>query len=109
MFLYLHSEPAHRLVRKFCEEQGEAFSVGQRALLKQLAEEAFLPAGNRTQSLSPLTESRNACLHLQIQSAADLQRYHVKIMCNIRQKRQVVGSQKQNRSPKALQTLAYRR
>ena len=66
MFLYLHSEPAHRLVRKFCEEQGEAFSVGQRALLKQLAEDGLLSAGGE-QNTKPVTingkQKRLACIY----------------------------------------------
>lgn len=66
MFLYLHSEPAHRLVRKFCEEQGEAFSVGQRALLKQLAEEGLLSTGGE-QNTKPVTingkQKRLACIY----------------------------------------------
>ena len=66
MFLYLHSEPAHRLVRKFCEEQDEAFSVGQRALLKQLAEEGLLSTGGE-QNTKPVTingkQKRLACIY----------------------------------------------
>ncbi len=41
-FLYLHSEVAYRQVRKFCEEQGEDFSLSYKALLKALAEECFI-------------------------------------------------------------------
>lgn len=66
MFLYLHSEPAHRLVRKFCEEQGETFTIGQRALLKQLAEEGLLSTGGE-QNTKVITingkQKRLACLY----------------------------------------------
>jgi len=66
MFLYLHSEPAHRLVRKFCEEQGEAFTIGQRALLKQLSEEGLLSTGGE-QNTKVITingkQKRLACIY----------------------------------------------
>jgi len=52
-FLYLLAEPAHKIVRQFCEEQGEAFTVSQKALLKQLAEDRLIQTaqGQNTKSL----------------------------------------------------------
>lgn len=44
-FLYLYSELAHKLVRKFCEDQGENFSCSQKSLLKALAEEGLIEPG----------------------------------------------------------------
>ena len=41
-FLYLHSEVAYQKVRKFCEDQGESFSLACKALLKSLAEEGYI-------------------------------------------------------------------
>lgn len=41
-FLYLHSEVAYQKVRKFCEDQGESFSLTCKALLKSLAEEGYI-------------------------------------------------------------------
>ena len=52
-FLYLYNEVAHRLVRKFCEEQGENFSVSSKSLLKALAEEGLIQSG-ATQNTRPL-------------------------------------------------------
>lgn len=45
-YLYLYSEVAHKLVRKFCEEQGESFPISCKALLKALAEEGLIEPGN---------------------------------------------------------------
>ena len=44
-FLYLYNEVAHKLVRKFCEDQGESFSCSPRGLLKALAEEGLIQPG----------------------------------------------------------------
>lgn len=52
-FLYLYNEVAHKLVRKFCEEQGENFSVSSKSLLKALAEEGLIQPG-ATQNTRPL-------------------------------------------------------
>ena len=52
-FLYLYNEVAHKLVRKFCEEQGEIFSVSSKSLLKALAEEGLIQPG-ATQNTRPL-------------------------------------------------------
>lgn len=52
-FLYLYSEVAHKLVRKFCEEQGENFSVSSKSLLKAMAEEGLIEPGNK-QNTRPL-------------------------------------------------------
>lgn len=41
-FLYLHSEVAYQKVRKFCDDQGESFSLTCKALLKSLAEEGYI-------------------------------------------------------------------
>lgn len=52
-FLYLNSDLAHRAVKKLCEDQGEAFTISCKALLKQLAEEdlIFTSAGQNTRSV----------------------------------------------------------
>ena len=52
-FLYLYNEVAHKLVRKFCEEQGENFSVSSKSLLKAMAEEGLIQPG-ATQNTRPL-------------------------------------------------------
>ncbi len=52
-FLYLYSELTHKLVRKFCEEQGESFSCSQKSLLKALAEEDLIQPG-ASQNTRPL-------------------------------------------------------
>lgn len=52
-FLYLYSEVAHKLVRKFCEEQGENFSLSSKSLLKAMAEEGLIQPG-ATQNTRPL-------------------------------------------------------
>ena len=44
-FLYLYNEVAHKVVRKFCEEQGENFSCSSKSLLKALAEEGLIQPG----------------------------------------------------------------
>lgn len=44
-FLYLHSELCHKVVRKFCEEQGENFSCTHKSLLKAMAEEGLIQPG----------------------------------------------------------------
>ena len=52
-FLYLNSDLAHRAVKKLCEDQGEAFTISCKSLLKQLAEEdlIFTSAGQNTRSV----------------------------------------------------------
>lgn len=50
---YLYNEVAHKLVRKFCEEQGENFSVSSKGLLKALAEEGLIEPGSQ-QNTRPL-------------------------------------------------------
>lgn len=45
-FLYLFADLAHKTVRKFCEEQGESFSLSCKALLKALAEEGLLESSS---------------------------------------------------------------
>lgn len=52
-FFYLHSELAHKTVRRFCEDQGESFSLSSKALLKALAEEGLIEtcAGQNTKSV----------------------------------------------------------
>lgn len=52
-FLYLHSELCHKVVRKFCEEQGENFSCTHKSLLKALAEEGLIEPGAK-QNTRPL-------------------------------------------------------
>ena len=43
---YLLNDAAHRAVKKFCEEQGELFVIGSRALPKALAEENLIDRGD---------------------------------------------------------------
>ena len=52
-FYYLLNEAAHRAVRKFCDEQGELFAIGSRALPKALAEEGLteITDGENTRSV----------------------------------------------------------
>ena len=52
-YLYLYSEVAHKLVRTFCEAQGESFSCSSRSLLKALAEEGLIEPGAQ-QNTRPL-------------------------------------------------------
>ena len=52
-YLYLYSEVAHKLVRKFCEDQGESFACSPRSLLKALAEEGLIEPGAQ-QNTRPL-------------------------------------------------------
>lgn len=52
-FLYLHSELCHKVVRKFCEEQGENFSCTHKSLLKAMAEEGLILPG-KEQNTHPL-------------------------------------------------------
>ncbi len=52
-FLYLHSELCHKVVRKFCEEQGENFSCTHKSLLKAMAEEGLILPG-ASQNTRPL-------------------------------------------------------
>ena len=52
-YLYLYSEVAHKLVRNFCEAQGESFSCSSRSLLKALAEEGLIEPGAQ-QNTRPL-------------------------------------------------------
>lgn len=52
-FLYLYNEVAHKLVRKFCEDQGENFSCTSKSLLKAMAEEGLIQPGT-TQNTRPL-------------------------------------------------------
>ena len=52
-FLYLYNEVAHKLVRKFCEDQGENFSCTSKSLLKAMAEEGLIQPG-ATQNTRPL-------------------------------------------------------
>ena len=44
-YLYLHSDLAFKVVRKFCEDQGESFAGTQKSLLKALAEEKLIEPG----------------------------------------------------------------
>ncbi len=65
-FLYLFAEPAYKTVRKFCEEQGESFSLTSRALWKAMAEEGLIEscAGQNTRSVrAGGTTKRLLCLH----------------------------------------------
>ena len=51
-FLYLHSELCHKVVRKFCEEQGENFSYTHKSLLKAMAEEGLILPGKEQNTRS---------------------------------------------------------
>jgi hypothetical protein len=51
-FLYLHSELCHKVVRKFCEEQGENFSCTHKSLLKAMAEEGLILPGKEQNTRS---------------------------------------------------------
>lgn len=65
-FLYLLASPAHRAVRKLCEDQGEAFSSSEKSLLKQLAEQGLIETaqGQNTKSLRFGGKSKRVvCLH----------------------------------------------
>ena len=46
-YLYLHSELAYKVVRKFCEDQGENFSCSHKSLLKAMAEEGLILPGTK--------------------------------------------------------------
>lgn len=52
-YLYLHSELAYKIVRKFCEDQGENFSCSHKSLLKAMAEEGLILPGTK-QNTRPL-------------------------------------------------------
>ena len=41
-YYYLHTSMTHKAVKKLCEEQGELFSISERALVKNLADEGFI-------------------------------------------------------------------
>ena len=45
-YYYFHSALAHKEVRRFCGEQGESFTIGEKALLKALDAEKLLIKGN---------------------------------------------------------------
>ena len=51
-FLYLHSELCYKVVRKFCEEQGENFSCTHKSLLKAMAEEGLILPGKEQNTRS---------------------------------------------------------
>lgn len=40
-YYFLYKDPAHKAVRKLCEDQGESFSISALALTKALAEEGL--------------------------------------------------------------------
>lgn len=64
-YFYLLNDVAHKMVRKFCDEKGEVFTISPKALLKQLAEEGFLSSGGKqnTKSVRFNGESKRvACL-----------------------------------------------
>lgn len=52
-FFYLHADIAHKAVRKLCDEQGEAFTITSKSLLKALAEERLIEtaSGQNTKSV----------------------------------------------------------
>ncbi len=64
-WFYLHTDIAHRMVRKLCDEQGESFAVTSKGLLKALAEEGLIKtsAGQNTVSIRIHEKSRRVmCL-----------------------------------------------
>ena len=66
MFLYLYSEPTHKMVKRFCEEQGESFVTGPKTLMKQLAEEGLLsPSEKQSTKLISINgkQIRLACIY----------------------------------------------
>lgn len=64
-FLYLHSETVHKLVRKFCEDQGENFSCTHKSLLKAMAEEGLiLPGTNQNTRLQRIGNKQKRLLFL---------------------------------------------
>ena len=52
-YYYLNKSAAHRAVKKFCDEQGESFSITERGLLKALAQEKLIDTadGQNTKSV----------------------------------------------------------
>ena len=46
-YFYLISDAAHKAVRRFCEEQGETFSISKNGLIKALAEEKLIETGDK--------------------------------------------------------------
>ncbi len=52
-YLYLLPELAFKVVRRFCEEQGESFAGTQKSLLKAMAEEGLILPGTN-QNTKPL-------------------------------------------------------
>ena len=64
-WFYLHTDIAHRMVRKLCDEQGESFTIKPKGLLKALAEEDLIKtsAGQNTVSIRINGKSRRVmCL-----------------------------------------------
>ena len=51
-YIYLLSEVAYKMVRKFCDEKGEVFSISHKALLKQLAEEGLIDPSDKQNTKS---------------------------------------------------------
>lgn len=72
-FLYLHSELAHKIVRKFCEDQGENFSCSHRSLMKAMAEEGLiLPGTNQNTRLQRIGNKQIRLLHVYRQKAEEI-------------------------------------
>ena len=64
-WFYLHTDIAHRMVRKLCDEQGENFTITAKGLLKALAEEGLIKtsSGQNTVSIRIAGKSRRVmCL-----------------------------------------------
>jgi hypothetical protein len=64
-WFYLHTDIAHRMVRKLCDEQGECFTIKPKGLLKALAEENLIKtsSGQNTVSIRINGKSRRVmCL-----------------------------------------------
>lgn len=72
-FLYLHSELAYKIVRKFCEDQGENFSCSHRQLLKAMAEEGLiLPGAKQNTRLLRVGEQQKRVIFLYREKAEQI-------------------------------------
>ena len=72
-FLYLHSELAHKVIRKFCEDQCESFSCSHKSLLKAMAEEGLiLPGTNQNTRPVRVGTKQKRLLHLYREKAEQI-------------------------------------
>ena len=63
-YYYLFFEATHKAVKKFCEDQGEGFSISSKALGKALADEGFIntETGENTRSMRFGSKSKRVLL-----------------------------------------------